>query len=214
MRPLHGHRATGLVDVPGPRGPRVYVDRIDIVGNTRTLDYVVRREMNVAEGDAYNRVLVDRSKNQIRALGFFKDVDITEVPGSAPDRTALQVKVEEQPTGELSFSAGYSSVDQLVLDLGITQRNFRGRGQECAPGSRWGHCASRSTSFTDPDSSGAIFGRLHAYTTATLPGNLPTRPRPSAACASPPAQPEFVRLAELYPRATLRLTSRSAFPET
>jgi outer membrane protein insertion porin family len=84
----------------------------------------------VVEGDAYNRALVDRSKRQIRALGFFKDVDITEIPGSAPDRTALQVKVEEQPTGELSFSAGYSSVDQLVIDLGITQRNFRGRGQD------------------------------------------------------------------------------------
>jgi outer membrane protein insertion porin family len=86
--------------------------------------------MSVVEGDAYNRALVDRSKRQIRALGFFKDVEITEVPGSAPDRTALQVKVEEQPTGELSFSAGYSSVDQLVLDLGVTQRNFRGRGQD------------------------------------------------------------------------------------
>ncbi|MEX3422851.1 BamA/TamA family outer membrane protein, partial [Bacillus sp. HSTU-bmb18] len=59
----------------------------------------------------------------------FKDVDITDAPGSAPDRTALKVKVEEQPTGELSFSAGYSSVDKLVLDVGITERNFRGRGQ-------------------------------------------------------------------------------------
>ena len=110
-------------------GPRVYIDRIDVVGNTQTLDYVIRREMNVVEGDAYNRALVDRSRQQIRALGFFKDVEITETPGSAPDRTGLQVKVEEQATGELSFSAGYSSVDQLVLDLGITQRNFRGRGQ-------------------------------------------------------------------------------------
>jgi outer membrane protein insertion porin family len=110
-------------------GPRVYLDRIDIVGNTRTLDYVIRREMNVAEGDAYNRVLVDRSRNQIRGLGFFKDVDIEEVPSAAPDRTSLRVKVEEQPTGELSFSAGYSSIDQLVLDLGVTERNFRGRGQ-------------------------------------------------------------------------------------
>ena len=110
-------------------GPRVYVDRIDIVGNTATLDYVVRREMNLVEGDAYNRALVDRSRNQVRALGFFKDVTITETPGSAPDRTGLRVQVEEQPTGELSFSAGYSSVDQLVVDLGITQRNFRGRGQ-------------------------------------------------------------------------------------
>ncbi|MBN9318403.1 MAG: outer membrane protein assembly factor BamA [Caulobacterales bacterium] len=110
-------------------GPRVYVDRIDVIGNGRTLDSVIRREMNVSEGDAYNRVLVDRSRNQIRALGFFKDVTIDEVPSAAPDRTTLQVKVEEQPTGELSFSAGYSSIDQVVLDLGVTERNFRGRGQ-------------------------------------------------------------------------------------
>lgn len=125
-------RDKGVVDVTFQvrEGPRVYVDRIDIVGNTQTLDYVIRREMSVVEGDAYNRALVDRSKRQIRALGYFKNVDIQEVPGSAPDRTALQVKVEEQPTGELSFSAGYSSVDQLVLDLGISQRNFRGRGQD------------------------------------------------------------------------------------
>jgi len=125
-------RDKGVVDVTFAvrEGPRVYVDRIDVVGNTQTLDYVIRREMSVVEGDAYNRALVDRSKRQIRALGYFKDVDIQEIPGSAPDRTALQVKVEEQPTGELSFSAGYSSVDQLVLDLGISQRNFRGRGQD------------------------------------------------------------------------------------
>jgi len=126
------NRQTGVIDVTFEvkEGPRVYVDRIDIVGNTQTLDYVIRREMNLVEGDPYNRALVDRSKNQIKALGFFKDVDITEVPGSAPDRTALQVKVQEQPTGEFSFSAGYSSVDQLVIDLGVTQRNFRGRGED------------------------------------------------------------------------------------
>lgn len=125
------NRETGLVDVVFQvrEGPRVYVERIDVTGNTRTLDYVIRRELNLVEGDAYNRALVDRSRNNIRALGFFKDVTIDEAPGSAPDRTTLQVKVEEQPTGELSFSAGYSSVDQLVLDLGVTERNFRGRGQ-------------------------------------------------------------------------------------
>ncbi|MBO9709384.1 MAG: outer membrane protein assembly factor BamA [Caulobacter sp.] len=125
------NRETKTVDVVFSvrEGPRVYVDRIDIVGNTRTLDYVLRREMEVAEGDAYNRVLVDRSKNNMRALGFFKDINIEEVPSSQPDRTALRVKVEEQPTGELSFSAGYSSVDKLVLDVGVTERNFRGRGQ-------------------------------------------------------------------------------------
>jgi outer membrane protein insertion porin family len=125
------NRETGLVDVVFQvrEGPRVYVERIDITGNTRTLDYVVRREMNLVEGDAYNRALVDRSRNNIRALGFFKDVTIDETPSSAPDRTNLAVRVEEQPTGELSFSAGYSSVDQLILDLGVTERNFRGRGQ-------------------------------------------------------------------------------------
>ncbi|CAN7349323.1 outer membrane protein assembly factor BamA [Phenylobacterium sp. LjRoot219] len=126
------NREAGTIDVTFEvkEGPRVYVDRIDVVGNSQTLDYVIRREMNLVEGDPYNRALVDRSKNQIRALGYFKDVEITETPGSAPDRTNLQVKVTEQPTGEFSFSAGYSSVDQLVIDLGVTQRNFRGRGQD------------------------------------------------------------------------------------
>ena len=111
-------------------GPRVYIERIDVVGNSRTIDPVIRRALLVAEGDAYNRVLVDRSKINVRALGFFKDVDITQLPGSAPDKTVLRVAVTEQPTGELSFSLGYSSVDQLIADIGITERNFRGRGQQ------------------------------------------------------------------------------------
>ena len=111
-------------------GPRVYVERIDVVGNNRTIDPVIRREMLLSEGDAYNRVLVDRSKIKIKALGFFKDVDIEQLPGSAPDKTVLRVKVTEQPTGELSFSLGYSSVEQLIADVGITERNFRGRGQQ------------------------------------------------------------------------------------
>jgi outer membrane protein insertion porin family len=110
-------------------GPRVYVERIDIVGNTATIDPVIRRELDLAEGDAYNRVLVERSRNRIRQLEFFKDVKIEEQAGSALDKTVLLVTVEEQPTGELAFSAGYSSVDQLVVDLSVTQRNFRGRGQ-------------------------------------------------------------------------------------
>jgi len=111
-------------------GPRVYIDRIDVVGNTQTLDYVIRRQLNVSEGDAYNRALVDRSKLSVKSLGFFKDVDITNSPGSAPDRTNLLVKVTEQPTGQLSFSAGYSSIDKLVTDIGITQSNFRGRAED------------------------------------------------------------------------------------
>ena len=113
-------------------GPRVYIGRIDIVGNTATLDNVIRRRLLVAEGDAYNRALVDRSKGNVKALGFFKDVDITNVPSTEPDRTNLQVKVTEQPTGQLSFSAGYSTVDKLVTDISISQSNFRGRGQNLA----------------------------------------------------------------------------------
>ena len=110
-------------------GPRVYIERIDIVGNTRTLDRVIRRELRISEGDAFNRVLLDQSRNRIRSLGFFKDVEIKESPGSLPDRTIVDVKVEEQPTGEVSFAAGFSSVDSFLLDLNLTERNYRGRGQ-------------------------------------------------------------------------------------
>ena len=110
-------------------GPRVYIERINIVGNSRTLDRVVRRELRISEGDAFNRVLLDQSRNRVRALGFFKDVEITETAGSLADRTVVDVKVEEQPTGEVSFAAGFSSVDSFLLDLNLTERNYRGRGQ-------------------------------------------------------------------------------------
>jgi outer membrane protein insertion porin family len=139
------------VDFDIKEGPRVYIERIDIVGNTQTLDYVIRREMRVAEGDAYNRVLVDRSKQQIKALGFFKDVDIEQLPGSAPDKTILRVKVTEQPTGQLTFSVGYSSLEKLVGDIGISQTNFRGRGERVDFEVSMGYLEKRvSLGFTDP----------------------------------------------------------------
>jgi outer membrane protein insertion porin family len=126
------NRETGKVDIAFQvrEGPRVYIERIDIVGNTATLDPVIRRELRLVEGDAFNRVLVDRSRNDVRRLGFFKEVEIEELPGTAPDRTVLQVGVEEQATGELSFGAAFSSTESFSLDLGVTQRNFRGRGQD------------------------------------------------------------------------------------
>ena len=126
------NRENNTVDVTFEvrEGPRVYIDRIDVVGNTRSVDPVIRRELQVAEGDAYNRVLVDRSITELKRLGFFKTVEIDDIPGDAPDRNVLRVRVEEQPTGELSFGAGYSSVEKLLLDLGISERNFRGRGQD------------------------------------------------------------------------------------
>lgn len=110
-------------------GPRVYIERINIVGNTQTLDRVIRRELRLSEGDAFNRILLDRSRNRVRALGFFKDVEVIESPSEQPDRTIVDVKVTEQSTGELSFAAGFSSVDAYLFDLSASQRNLRGRGQ-------------------------------------------------------------------------------------
>jgi outer membrane protein insertion porin family len=109
--------------------PRVYIDRINIVGNTRTRDEVIRREFRLTEGDAFNRVLADRSRTRVRALGFFRDVTIMEDPGATPDRTVLTVTVTEQPTGELALGAGYSSQQGLLLDFSYTERNLFGRGQ-------------------------------------------------------------------------------------
>ncbi|CAN0444944.1 unnamed protein product, partial [Scytosiphon promiscuus] len=122
---------TGLIDVTFAvdEGPRVYIDRINIVGNTQTLDRVIRRELRISEGDAFNRILLDRSKNRVRALGYFKNVEVVETPSEDPDRTIVDIKVEEQPTGELSFAAGFSSVDAYLLDVSASQRNLRGRGQ-------------------------------------------------------------------------------------
>lgn len=112
-------------------GARVYVERIDIQGNTQTLDRVVRREIRVAEGDQYNPVQLDNAKNRIRSLGFFNPdkVEVKDEPGSTPDRTVIKVKLEEEATGELAFSAGFSSQDAFLFSASAQQRNFRGRGQ-------------------------------------------------------------------------------------
>ncbi len=139
------------VDFDVREGPRVYIGRIDIVGNTQTMDYVIRREMLVHEGDAYNQAEVDRSKQQIKNLGFFKDVDITNQPGSSPDKTNLLVKVTEQSTGQLSFSVGYSTIDQLIANVGVTQSNFRGRGENLSATVSAGYLQQiLDLSFTEP----------------------------------------------------------------
>lgn len=111
-------------------GARVYIDKIDIVGNTQTLDRVIRRQMLVSEGDAYNKALLERSKVYIRGMGFFKEVEIKDKPSPQPGKTNIEVAVEEQPTGELSFGAGFSSYQKFILDIGISQSNFRGTGQQ------------------------------------------------------------------------------------
>jgi outer membrane protein insertion porin family len=111
------------------QGPRIYIERINITGNLRTLDYVVRREFRLAEGDAFNPLMVDKAKKRLQALGFFKTVEVKRRPGSAPDRIVLDVEVLEQSTGELSFGAGYSTAEGVIGDVSITERNLLGKGQ-------------------------------------------------------------------------------------
>ncbi|CAN1721803.1 Outer membrane protein assembly factor BamA [Hyphomicrobium sp. 1Nfss2.1] len=110
-------------------GPRVYIERINIAGNTRTKDYVLRREFKVAEGDAYNPLMVDQAKKRLTNLGLFKNVDVKRRPGSNQDRVILDVEVVEQSTGELSFGAGYSTSEGVIGDVSITERNLMGNGQ-------------------------------------------------------------------------------------
>ena len=110
-------------------GSRVYVERIDIVGNVRTLDEVIRREFRLAEGDAFNTALLRRSRQRIQDLGFFETVELRTLPGSSPDRTRLEVEVAEKSTGELSFGAGFSTSDGPLGDIRLSERNLLGRGQ-------------------------------------------------------------------------------------
>ena len=110
-------------------GQRIFVERVDIEGNVRTLDEVIRREVRVVEGDAFNTAKLRESHRRIRNLGFFRTVEVERDQGSAPDRMRVRFKVEEQPTGEISFGVGYSSLSGVLGDVGVTERNLLGRGQ-------------------------------------------------------------------------------------
>ncbi len=110
-------------------GSRVYIERIDVIGNVRTLDEVVRREFRLSEGDAFNTALLRRSRQRIQNLGFFEKVDLRTLPGSAPDRTRIEIEVTEKSTGELSFGAGYSTSDGALGDIRLTERNLLGTGR-------------------------------------------------------------------------------------
>jgi outer membrane protein insertion porin family len=146
--------------------PRVYVERVDINGNTLTQDKVVRREFRLAEGDAFNSFLVKRSKDRINSLGFFQEkLDIEQRPGSAPDRIVLETNVQEKSTGELSLSAGYSSLERFIVSASITQRNFRGKGQELRTSVNYSaYSKSVEVGFTEPyfmDKNIAIGGDIY-----------------------------------------------------
>lgn len=110
--------------------PRVYIERINIVGNTRTLDRVVRREFRVVEGDAFNQNRLDRTETRVKNLGFFEDVKLKVTQGSRPDLAVVDLSVKEQATGEFSLGAGFSSSNGALGTVGVRERNFRGRGQD------------------------------------------------------------------------------------
>ncbi|HEY0027649.1 MAG TPA: outer membrane protein assembly factor BamA [Allosphingosinicella sp.] len=132
--------------------PRVYVERIDINGNTVTHDKVIRREFRVAEGDPFNSVAVKRSRDRIQSLGFFQeDLEVTQTQGSGPDRVVLGLDVEEKATGELQLSAGFSSLERFLVNVSIRQRNFMGKGQELRASVNYSsYSKSIELGFTEP----------------------------------------------------------------
>lgn len=132
--------------------PRVYVERIDVNGNTLTQDKVIRREFRLAEGDAFNSIQIKRSTARINSLGYFQEkFEVQQKPGSAPDRVVLEANIEEKPTGQLQLSAGYSSLEKLVFQGSIEQRNFRGRGQTIGLELAYSNYSKQvNVSFTEP----------------------------------------------------------------
>jgi outer membrane protein insertion porin family len=123
------------------QGPRTYVERIEIHGNTRTRGYVIRREFDIAEGDAYNKTLIDRAERHLKNLNYFKSVKISRQPGSAPDRVILDVEVAEQSTGDFSVSGGYSTIDGFLGEVKIGDRNFLGSGKAVSASLTYGQYA-------------------------------------------------------------------------
>ena len=145
--------------------PRVFVERIDINGNTLTQDKVVRREFRLNEGDAFNSIQVKRTAERIKSLGYFQeDLEVEQSQGSAPDRIILTTNVEEKATGELSLSAGFSSIENFIFQGSIKQRNFRGLGQELRTNISYSsYSKSAEIGFTEPylfDRSIAVSGDI------------------------------------------------------
>jgi len=167
-------------------GTRAYIERINIRGNTRTRDYVIRREFDIGEGDPYNRALIDRAERRLKNLNFFKTVRITNEPGSAPDRVVINVDVEEKATGQFSVAGGYSTADGLLAEVGIADRNLMGRGQFAKASVTYGQrTRGADFSFVEPYFLGYrmaggidLFARQNlasdfvSYETDTIGGNL------------------------------------------
>jgi outer membrane protein insertion porin family len=132
-------------------GPRTYIERINVRGNTRTREYVIRREFDISEGDAYNRALVDRAERRLKNLDYFKSVKINTEPGSSSDRVILNVDLEEKSTGDFSVSGGYSTTDGAMAEVSISERNFLGRGLFAKASVTYGQYArGYALSFVEP----------------------------------------------------------------
>ncbi len=132
-------------------GPRIFIERINVRGNTRTRDEVIRREFDAGEGDAFNKALIDRAERRLKSLSYFKSVRISQEPGSAPDRVVLNVDVEDQSTGQFSIGAGFSTSDGVLGEVSIAESNFLGRGQFVRLAFSTGQRSrSAELSFTEP----------------------------------------------------------------
>lgn len=132
-------------------GPRTYIERIDIVDNTRTREYVIRREFDISEGDAYNKVLVNRAKVRLERLGFFERVVIQTRPGSSADRVVLAVGVQDKATGAISLGGGFSTTSGPVAEVSLNEKNFLGRGQNLSIVGGYGTDSQKyRLSFTEP----------------------------------------------------------------
>ena len=129
------HMEKRLVDIALTirRGPLVYVERINVKGNTKTRDTVLRREARIVEGDLYSQTSVERSKERMTALGYFETVTVSEEPGSSPDKIVINFEVGEKPTGTFQLGAGFSSQEVFLLNGQIQQDNLFGRGQSLSP---------------------------------------------------------------------------------
>ncbi|MEW5994841.1 MAG: outer membrane protein assembly factor BamA, partial [Candidatus Zixiibacteriota bacterium] len=155
VRPVvNRNRETRTIDISYEvkEGPRVYVERIDIVGNVRTLDEVIRREFRLVEGDAFNTAKLRRSRQRIRDLNFFEKVEVNNVPSeTAPDRTVIKVDVQEKSTGELSFGIGYSTIAGALIETSLRERNLLGKGQDVRIAGSIGERRNQlDFSFTEP----------------------------------------------------------------
>jgi len=132
------------------KGEKIYFEKINIKGNNRTRDKVIRRELKVAEGDLYSSSKIKRSRQEINDLGYFKKVNLTTTKGIIPNKVVLNVEVEEKPTGSLSFGGGFSSVDKLVGMVQLSQDNFLGKGQRLDLRAQMGGTNRFTFSFTEP----------------------------------------------------------------